>query len=267
MPIVALLTDYGAVDSYVSEVKAVILRYRRDVQLVDISHEVGRYNVLEAAFVLRCASKTFPEDTVFLCVVDPGVGSHRKGLVINTSSGKRFVGPDNGLMYPAAEEEGVEEVCSIDVGRLNVEISQTFHGRDVFAHVVGMMISGKSLGDVLQPFSEYVRLELPRPDIGAGRVTCQILHVDRFGNSITNLHQSQIPANLGFFDVHLKGRNIGRIPLAHYYSAVNPGEPLFLVGGTGYLELAVNGGSAADRFRIKAGDRLILTYQGLPPSL
>jgi S-adenosylmethionine hydrolase len=125
-----------------------------------------------------------------------------------------------------------------------------------------MMISGQNLSDILESFRDFIRLELPRPEIGEDKIVCKILHVDKFGNTITNVHQSQIPADVKFFDVFHGGRYLGRIPLAGYYSSVNRGNPLLLVGGTGYLELSVSNGSAAYQFKIGVGDKLVLNYQG-----
>jgi len=260
-PIIALITDYGTVDSYVSEVKAVILRYRRDVQLVDITHEVEAFNEMEAAFVLRCASKTFPPGTIFLAVVDPGVGSGRQAIMVDTLSEKKFIGPDNGLMYPAAEAETIEKVYRIDYGMLGASTSGTFHGRDVFAVLVGLIISGRDLKGVLVPTSEYRRLRLPEPVWGEGEIRSSILHIDRFGNAVTNIGPKYLPPDISSFEIVFQdGRRLSDVPLKESYAGVDPGKPLLVFGGTGFLELSVNRGNASKFYNLKAGDRIVLKY-------
>ncbi|MEM4374428.1 MAG: SAM-dependent chlorinase/fluorinase [Nitrososphaerota archaeon] len=259
-PIVALLTDYGTGDSYVSEVKAVILGYTRQVHLVDITHEVESYNELEAAFILSCSSKTFPADTIFICIVDPTVGSSRPAIVIETRSGKTFIGPDTGIMVPAAERDGIIKVRKIDFGALGREISGTFHGRDVFAHVAGMLIAGWGMRSILKPAEEFHKLYLPRPVTRAGEIEATVLHVDRFGNVITNMEKSDIPAGVASYKVRSDSVSLGDVPLKGYYSSVGLGEPVLVMGGTGYLEVSVNRGSAAKLLGVRSGDKLLFRY-------
>jgi len=258
---VALITDYGTRDSYVSEVKAVILRYRRDVQLVDITHMVEAFNEVEAAFILRCAAKTFPPGTVFLCIVDPGVGSGRQAIMIETRTEKKFIGPDTGFMYPAAEIENIDTVYRIDYGMIGAPTSGTFHGRDVFAVLAGMIISGIDVKKVLTPINDYRRIELPKPVIKLGEIVATILHIDRFGNVITNITPSHLPSNMDRFDVILHdGGKVFNVPLLGSYAGVEAGNPLLVIGGTGFLELSVNRGDASKIYSLRVGDRIILRY-------
>lgn len=253
-PLVAFLTDYGTRDTYVSEVKAVIHSYCGDAVVVDITHEVSPFNVLEGAFLLKLAAKSFPPNTVFLGVVDPTVGGPRDAVLLETAAGKTFVGPDNGLLYPAASAEKIEAVYRIKLEKFQ-KVSPTFHGRDVFAHVVGRIISGQDITPYVEKKNAVTKLEIPKPVFTADCVEAYALHVDRFGNVVTNVEGS-LPGEWKLCRVEVEDKVIPEVVNAVNYASVFVGQPVLLVGGTGYLELAVNQGNAALKYAVRPGDRL-----------
>ncbi len=260
--LVALLTDYGYVDTYVAEVKARILSYRRDVQIIDITHGVASFNELEAAFLLRNASRSFPDDTIFICIIDPKVGTERRSIIIETRRGKLFIGPDTGFMIPAAKEHDIETIWTIDERKLPDRISETFHGRDIFAEAAGRILVGEQLENIATRTTSYEILELPRPDIKENRIEAVVMHVDKFGNIITNIRFEDYSFDSLFgskLRVRLsRGRKTLSVPLVKSYGAVERGAPLLTVGGSGYVELSINMGNAAERYKVRPGDKIVV---------
>ena len=256
MRLVALLTDFGSKDTYVAEMKAVILGYSPTAVIVDITHEVQPFNTLEGAFLLSLAAKTFPSGTIFLAVVDPTVGSARDAIMVETSTGKIFVGPDTGLLYPAASAEVIMRVNRIKIEHMG-KVSGTFHGRDVFAHIVGRLAAGLSCEELVEEKKIMTVLEIPKPVIGDGFVEVKVLHVDRYGNVILS-HQGPLQDDWELAEVYVGDHKLAEAKLVKYYSEVAAGEAVLTVGGTGYLELAVNLGNAAEKYGLKAGDVVTL---------
>jgi len=257
--VVGLITDYGYVDTYVSEVKARLLNYKMDIQIVDITHGVASFNETEAAFLLKNASKQFPRETIFLCIVDPKVGTERRTIVIETRSNKLFIGPDTGIMTPAAEQEGIKTTWTPLEDKLPSRFSETFHGRDVFAEIAGRLLAGTSFEEILVQVGDYNRLALPEPrELKQGWIEATVMHVDKFGNLITNIHHSQysVRDKMGEkISVRIRDKML-KIPLVKTYGAVKKGKPLLTIGGSGHLELSVNMGDASKRFKTKAGDKI-----------
>ena len=239
-----MTTDFGLSDWFVGVMKGVILSLCPRAPIVDISHGVQAGDIVAGALVLREAYSFFPPGTVHMGVVDPGVGGERAPIAVRT---KRylFVGPDNGLVSLAAGEDGVEEIVSIEMPRFMLEeVSGTFHGRDIFAPAAAHLAGGVRM-DELGP-----RLEgMKRLEIGAVRregqsIEGEVIYADRFGNLITNIRREEIGSEK--IEVEVGGESVRGL-LASYSSAA-PGEPLALIGSGGYLEISVNGGSAAERF-------------------
>ncbi|MCX8187319.1 MAG: S-adenosyl-l-methionine hydroxide adenosyltransferase family protein [Nitrososphaeria archaeon] len=257
-PIIALLTDFGLRDPYVAQVKAAILSRCRDAVIIDVTHEISAFNELQAAFILKVNAPHMPPGTIHVSVVDPGVGSGRRGIILTTKRGDVFIGPDTGFMVPAAEELGIRRAYAIEESRLPSRVSETFHARDVFAPVAGMVASGKEPGEIGREVSDFARLALPEPKISGSEVEVMVMHVDRFGNAITNLYSGNMPLRLGDeVKVEVGGREI-TCRLVRSYAYVGTGEPLLTIGGSGYLELSINRGSAAEDFGLKPGDKLKL---------
>lgn len=254
-PVISLLTDYGLKDPYVAEVKAVILSYCRDAVIIDVSHEASAFNELEAAFLLTTYIEYMPEKTIHVCIIDPGVGAGRRGIVIETMRGDMLIGPDTGFMIPAAELLGIKHVYAIDESKLPSRSSETFHGRDVFAHVAGRLASGMSVEDIGVKINDYVRMSLPNPILGENWINATIMHVDRFGNLITNLRPELLSNHLKSDELLIEFKDkIIRCKFVRAYGLVGVGEPLLTIGGSGLIELAVNRGSAAETFRLSVGD-------------
>jgi|SRR5665213_3135726 len=251
-PVISLLTDFGTVDHYAGVMKGVILGICPDAQLVDISHDVTPFAMVEAAWTLGQAWRYFPAGTVHLIVVDPGVGSDRRPIVAE-AGGHRFVAPDNGVLSMIFEAEPVHEVREITVAAyFGGQVSRTFHGRDIFAPVAAHLASGVAAGNVGERLDDYVRLDFFRPIITRpGEWSGRIVKIDRFGNAVTNFD-----AETGRFELQVGNRSISR--LASSYAEVPEGE-LFLIGGSsGKLEISINQGSAAKELGVRPGESLTL---------
>jgi hypothetical protein len=261
MPVITLLTDYGIKDSYVAEVKGAILMISPDATIVDISHDVGNYDIESGAFQLARATPYFPEGTVHVGVVDPGVGSTRKPIIVETR-GAWFVGPDNGLMAPAAERLGVEAIWEIiNSDMLPPRVSDVFDGRDVFGPTGAHLSVGVPPDKLGTEIGDMIRLPAYTPRIDGDTVHAQVIHVDGFGNLVTNVTYETLE-KLGVsgdarFEVMVRGREFD-LPYARRFSAVPKGEPLLLVAGGGYLEISVNQGNAAEHLGLGKGDNITL---------
>ncbi|MEM2282276.1 MAG: 4-demethylwyosine synthase TYW1 [Candidatus Hadarchaeales archaeon] len=260
--IIALISDFGSRDYYVGAVKGRILSINPEARIVDLTHEVSKGNVLEGAFILLEASATFPAGTIFLAVVDPGVGTERKCLVMKTKNDFIFVAPDNGILTLAADRYGVEEVREIRNRRLMAsEISKTFHGRDVMAPVAAWLSKGVQFEEV-GPLTDFRRLEIPKPLLKGGTWEGTVLHVDSFGNLITNLRpEIEIGRTLL---VEFSTKRLG-LKFVGTFGEVQPGEPLAYIGSAGLLELAKNLGNFSRDMRVGSGDRFRMTPMPAPP--
>lgn len=257
--IITLTTDFGLRDPYVGIMKGVILSINREARVIDISHQVIAGNVLQASGLIQEAYPFFPAGTVHVAIVDPGVGGERRPISVDT--GKHlFVGPDNGLFWPI-----IERVTEATVIHLRNEeyffskISNTFHGRDIFAPVAAHLSRGVDTKEMGPEIRDPVQLRLPRP-IRKGDLLCgQVIRVDRFGNLITNIHRRALEAFLGNETPVIQVENQTIEGIRKTYSEARPGETLALIGSSEYLEIAVNLGRACDR--------LILDYEHLPEAV
>jgi len=257
--IIALLTDFGKDSIYVGEIKGVILGINSDAIIVDLAHDLLPQNIRQGAFLLKSAYKFFPKGSIFMCVVDPGVGSNRKAIVVRTRN-YIFVGPDNGLLYPAITEDGIYFMVVIKNTRyiLN-DLSKTFHGRDVFAPVVGYLSKSTQISK-LGPKTNFVKsLDLLKPCCKGDVVIADVIFVDAFGNIVTDvtrsfLHDSHLDNTISV--ILIFGSNSFRLPLIESYSMIGKGSPLALFDSFGCLEISVNKGNASKYFGIKDGDKL-----------
>ena len=261
MPVITLLTDYGITDSYVAEVKGAILKINPKATIVDISHDVGNFNIASGAFHLARSVPYFPDGTIHVGVVDPGVGSKRKAIIIQTRKAW-FVGPDNGLMTPAAERLSIERVWEItNEDILPQRVSDVFDGRDVFGPIGSLISLGISPNDLGVLYEDYVRLETYDPIINGKVVETTIIHCDNFGNLVTNVTYD-ILEKIGAeessrFRLNISGNKL-EIPYVRRFSAVPKGDLLLLVAGGGFMEISVNQGSAKERLGLESGMKLIL---------
>ena len=262
-PIVALLTDFGTRDHYVGAVKGAILAVCGEATLVDVTHEITPHDVEEAALTLERAYAAFPPATVFMAVVDPGVGGSRRAMALE-ARGRRFVGPDNGLFtFVLADERDAAMREITNAALLRREVSNTFHARDVFGPAAGHLACGASLDLLGPPLREPVLLPMaaahPRGD---REWEAAVVHVDRFGNLTTNLTQRQLEEILSTVDgdptrlvVLVEG---AVLPLVRTYGDVAEGEPCALVGSSTRLEVAANRADAARLLSAGRGTRLRL---------
>jgi S-adenosylmethionine hydrolase len=259
-PIIALLTDFGTRDHYVGAMKGAILSVAPDARLVDIVHDLPPHDVEAGAFALAAACTAFPQGTVFVAVVDPGVGSTRRGLAA-TASGYAFVGPDNGVLSLALADDPGARVRALAERRFwRPQVSSTFHGRDVFGPVAAHLALGVPLDDLGPAVADPVRLAIPAVRaLGAGEWEATILHVDAFGNLITNVDARTLDAvvraggSRAGITVALAGATV---PFVARYTDVAAGRPCALLGSSGRLEVAVNRGRASEVLGAGRGDRV-----------
>ena len=258
--VVALLTDFGRRDFYVGAMKGVILGVCPEAILVDISHDVPAHDVLGGALELGAAYPYFPGGTIFLVVVDPGVGSTRRAIAA-TAGGYRLVGPDNGVFSVVLDEVPLEEVVELTNPRYRRRpVSRTFEGRDRFAPVAGWLAAGVPLADLGRPAGPIQRIDMPRVQTVGEALEGQVLWVDRFGNLITNVDRTTWDrfAASRALTVSVGGRP--SVPVVSTYSDVPPGELCALFGSTDRLEVAANGSSAAVALSLSRGAAVRVTY-------
>jgi len=257
--IITLLTDFGLRDYFVAEMKGVILSINPNVEIVDISHDVEKFDVVQGAFLLVCAYKWFPKGTIHVVVVDPGVGTERKPIVIKTRN-YYFVGPDNGVLSASAIKDGVEEVYEIEV-RETSEVSTTFHGRDIFAPIAAYISLGKDLSSLGRKIDRFIILDLFKVSTFKGAIKGAVIHVDSFGNVITSIereHLGKVNINYGDALEVLIGNVNVNVKLLPAYGYVKPGELLAIVNSEGFLEIAANMSNAASRLGVGVGDEVVV---------
>lgn len=248
-PLIALLTDFGTRDHYVGAMKGSILSVCPEAVLVDIVHDLPPHDVPAAAFALSAAYSAFPRGTVFVAVVDPGVGSDRRGLAIE-AGGHLFVGPDNGVFGLVLARHPDHRIHELANSRLfRTRVSPTFHARDVFGPVAAHLARGVPLDELGPPVAQPVPLSYPQVARIADREwqAC-VIHVDRFGNLITNMPESELDRIAGEAEADAQvvvGVESALLPLGQTYADVPPGEACALVGSSGLLEIAVNQGDAS----------------------
>jgi S-adenosylmethionine hydrolase len=260
--IVTLLTDFGTKDDYVASMKGVILTQFPEARLVDLTHDVEPQDVMEAALILGNCYIHFPPGTVHCTVVDPGVGGDRKPIVVITEK-HAFVGPDNGVfsrIYALEEFVEVREITSREFQRN--EISPTFHGRDIFAPTAARIARGESPADAGPILDSYIELRPPEPDVWKDVIKGEVIHLDGFGNIITNIRRSLFERLVADrrFEIEINGRKIDR--LTKTYDQAEVGKFLALFGSTEMLEISVRGGSAEKRVGAGKGDTVTVTILG-----
>ena len=252
-PIIALLSDFGTRDHYAGTMKGVILNICPDATLVDITHDVPAHDVLDGALQLVGAARYFPAGTIFLAVVDPGVGSARRGIAAEAGD-YRFVAPDNGVLTAVLREWAPKKIVELTDRRYaRPTVSRTFEGRDRFAPAAGWLAKGTQLTALGRPAADYQRLDIPVPAVADSSITGAVLRTDRFGNVVTNIDRRTFEgvARSGTMEVVAGEHSIGR--LVATYSDIQPGEICALFGSTDHLELAANSESAADRLGLARG--------------
>ncbi len=242
---VTLITDFG--DYYQGVMKGVILKIAPDARIVDITHNIEPQNIYQGAFLLFNSYRFFPP-SVHVAVVDPGVGGNRRAIAVECKS-HVFIGPDNGILYPACSEAGIKRIWRIDEEKMFrfASSSTTFHGRDVFAPAAALVFTGK-LEEVGEEIDGMHILELFDYSIEKSAIRARIMYVDRFGNAVTNIPGDAVQDAKAFYVNGIE------FPLVETYSCVEVGKPLALIGSFNTLELSIRSGSASELFGLKSGE-------------
>jgi S-adenosylmethionine hydrolase len=245
--IITLTTDFGNKDHYVGSMKGVIYTINPDVTITDITHEIPAHDIFSAAFTLRGFIKYFPKETIHIVVVDPGVGSIRKPIVLEADE-KFFVGPDNGVFtYVILESESFRAYEISNPEYFLSGVSFTFHGRDIFAPAAAHLSLGVPIGDLGKRLPDPFTLGIQEPEIGGEEIIGEVIYEDTFGNLITNIPGSMVDSNCRIYvcDILING-------VCKSYSEVPEGELLAVIGSSGFLELSVNRGRASDLIRCRS---------------
>lgn len=257
IPTITLLTDFGTRDPFVASMKGVIYSIIPEVHIVDISHEVAPHDILEAGFLLRSSYSFFPSRTIHIVVVDPTVGSPRKALIVATDN-YYFIAPDNGVLSLIYDVEPVSTVVQITAEHFFLpDVSKTFHGRDILAPAAAWLAKGTDILNFGDQVDEYVKLTLPKARmVGEALLKGSVIHIDRFGNIITNISRDDYDAARGkvpgqVFKVLIAKQEISG--LKEYYAEGQKGELIALFGSTNLLEIAQNQGSAAKTLGVARG--------------
>jgi S-adenosylmethionine hydrolase len=257
-PLITLTTDFGTGSPYVAQMKGVILSRFREVNLIDITHAISPPNVREGMVVLADVTPRFPARTIHIAVVDPGVGTARR-LIYAEIGAQRYLAPDNGLLSLLASSNPPQRVIALENPQFWLpQPSRTFHGRDILAPIAAQLAGGLDPANLGPSVEQIELLDCPRPRVSRNEISGEVLYVDSFGNLITNIGQAEVaalgePSRLA---IECRGRQIaGIVPT---YAAALTGELLALYDSQGRLEIAVTGGSAAQRLGSQAGERVIV---------
>jgi S-adenosylmethionine hydrolase len=251
-PVIALLTDFGTRDHYAGTMKGVALGICPDATLVDISHDVPPHDVVAAALELAAAYRYFPPGTIFLVVVDPGVGSTRRAIAADAGDYK-FVAPDNGVLTLVLDEHPPKRIVELTERKYaRPTVSRTFEGRDRFAPAAAWLAKGVDVMALGRSAGAILRLDLPHVRLDDAGITGEVVRVDRFGNLITNIDRRTFEKLSGeALEIRLGSHQVSRV-ISTYADAAS-GEVCALFGSTDHLEIAVNGSSAASRFGVGRG--------------
>jgi S-adenosylmethionine hydrolase len=258
-PIIALLTDFGTRDHYVGAMKGAALSICPDATLVDITHDIPPQDVLTGALALAAACPYFPPGTIFVAVVDPGVGTARRGIAAE-AGGLRFVAPDNGLISVALR--GLAQPAIVELAARHYArgaISRTFEGRDRFAPAAAWLATGVRLADLGPAVRDPIDLKVPGAAVAGDRLWGAVLLVDRFGNLVTSIERAPFDAFASDARVEVAAgpHRVGGIVAT--YADVPHGTPCALFGSTGRLEIALSGGSAAERLALSRGAPVVVS--------
>lgn len=257
--VITLLTDFGTKDHYVASMKGTILRINPQCTLIDITHHVTPHDIKEGSFVLANAYSSFPKGTIHLSVVDPGVGGARKPVLVVTTN-YFFVGPDNGLFTLALKRERVKKVVVLTNPKFFLSHrSTTFHGRDLFAPVaayISLGVKPEAFGLILE---SWVELDFGKPRVTGGKLIGEILHIDAFGNLISNIDEKELFHFVKdhSFVIRIEKRAIQGLKKGYWEGKRN--EPMALIGSGGFLEISVREGNAQKMLKVKKRDQIVVS--------
>jgi len=254
--IVALLTDFGTKDYFVSAMKGTILSINEQAKITDITHEIEPQDIKSASFILASVYQNFPSKTIFVAVVDPGVGSTRRAILVETDK-YFFVAPDNGLLSFIFQQEQNFRVFELTNPQFFLpNVSQTFHGRDVFAPVAAWLSKGIEPKEFGSKINDFIKFKNIRPKyISVNLLESEILHIDRFGNLITNLKREDVEND---FTIEINGKIIEKY--CDYYAEAETDEIFTIFGSAGYLEIVSYQNSAQDLLKVKTGEKIKVKF-------
>jgi S-adenosyl-L-methionine hydrolase (adenosine-forming) len=267
MPIITLLTDFGNSDEYVGVMKGVILSINPDVHIIDLTHQIDPQDITQAAFFLKVSYSYFPKNTIHVVVVDPGVGTERK-IVLLKIDGHFFIAPNNGILSLLWQNQSMETALWINNSRYFLDkISSTFHGRDIMAPVaawVSRKISINQLGPPLQ-HSDLKIIKILTPKISPEySITGKVIWIDRFGNLLTNIEENTIYQLCQNYPDKVPVAKVGNLlidGISSSYQNVPEKKALIIIGSRGYLEISVNCGNASQILKVHKGDPVIVTLE------
>jgi S-adenosyl-L-methionine hydrolase (adenosine-forming) len=259
--IVTLLTDFGTSDHFVSSVKGAMFSVNPHIEIIDVTHSIPPQDIFAGAFMLRNAYSVFPRFSIHMAVVDPGVGSSRRPIIVMTDN-YNFVGPDNGIFSYIYQTEQVNRVIHINAEHYyRIPLSATFHARDIFAPVVGWMTKGVDPTRIGEEITDYVRFNIPTPkEFGPNLIKGHVLHVDNFGNCITNISEEELTYERMEQQKVLVINNHQIHLFCTYYAECPDGEACALFGSNGLLEIAVPKGSAAHLLGANRGTEIAIHF-------
>ncbi|MBN2190304.1 MAG: SAM-dependent chlorinase/fluorinase [Candidatus Aureabacteria bacterium] len=257
--IITLLTDFGIKDFYVAAMKASILSVNEEVRIVDITHNIERGNIEEGAYTLLNVYSDFPPGTIHVAVVDPSVGGKRRQLIIQTNN-YLFIGPDNGLLYPLAEKDAIKRTVEIsNTEYMRLPVSDTFHGRDVFAPAAAWLSNGVDISEFGPEVMDIRVLEFEKPEYKDGKLYLKAVNIDIFGNITTNAGKDFIMSLNKKLPARIKIQSMD-ICCGRKYSDVKKGELVCYWNSSGMFEIAANCGSAAEILSLKRSDNIIIQF-------
>ena len=257
-PLLALFTDFGVRDAYVAQMKGVILSIDAALTVIDLNHEVAVFDVRQAAYLLEAASRYLPAGSIVVTVVDPGVGTARRPVLCATQSGRWFVGPDNGVFTHVLTAHGLREAYELtETAYFRSRISSTFHGRDVFGPVAAHLASGVPAANFGPPVDDLATFPVHSPRAVGQAATGEIVHIDRFGNVVTNITPDLLPGlQVGqdlSFDIDERRWTV---PFCATYGSQPSGELVALVSSNDTLEIALTQGNASAQIKAPVGARI-----------
>lgn len=258
---IALLTDFGSRDHFVGAMKGVILSINPGATIIDITHEIPKFDIWTGGFLLYCAARYFPEGSIFVAVVDPEVGGKRKILLLRSKDGKYFIAPDNGILTFVLKMAGAEWIREVRNRELMLKkISPSFHGRDIMAPVAAHLSLGVKPEVVGPPLKKMRLLSVGSPVVAGRSIRGQVWHVDDFGNIITNINENLVrKIRSKSLSVRLPAGEL-RAKIGRTFSDVAKGDIVAYIGSSGLLEVAKNMGNLASEARVKTGQQIIIRW-------
>ena len=250
---ITLTTDFGTADWFVGAMKGVIFGLAPRAKVVDITHEIPGGDIRAGAFALAASCRFFPRKAIHVAIVDPGVGSRRTAIAVQTAD-YYFIGPDNGILSLALGKESIKSIHRLTNEKYFLQpVSRTFHGRDVFAPVAAHLCEGVAIRKIGREQRFFTRLDWSGPRQSQGMLHGEVVYIDRFGNAITNIGGEAL-AQMKQFSLAIFAKQKRLCAVRDFYQAVSVGKVVGVMGSSGFLEIAVNGGSAAETFGFKVGD-------------